>query len=187
VADSHLASWGEVAEVSDARQWVGDNERRVLSRLARGVTSSEGPQLMPPLGSDRYRRRYPARLHSRTQRAERPVDSTQLKEGRMATITVSGKLTDDPLLRFTTTGQAVATFFVAESRRWQDPDSQTWKELVSYFEVVAWGSLGRKAAESLSKGARVIVIGHIDNNSETTEGDGRLKLEVTATEIAVSL
>jgi single-strand DNA-binding protein len=105
----------------------------------------------------------------------------------MATITVSGNLTDDPLLRFTTTGQAVATFSVAESRRWQDPDSQTWKESVSYFAVVAWGTLGQQVAESLSKGVRVVVIGHIDNNSETTEGDGRLKLEVTASEIAVSL
>lgn len=106
----------------------------------------------------------------------------------MATITITGNLTHDPELRFTSSGQAVISFSVAENRRWQDKDTQEWHESVSFFDIVAWGDLAEHTAQSLTKGDRVTVTGRISQRSwETQEGDRRTKHEVTATDIAASL
>jgi len=99
-----------------------------------------------------------------------------------------GNVTRDPELRFTPSGQAVANFGLAVNRRWQNRQSQAWEEATSFFDVVAWGEMGEHAAESLSKGSRVLVEGRLEQRSwETDGGERRSKVEVVADEIGPSL
>ncbi len=104
------------------------------------------------------------------------------------TVTLIGNVTRDPELRFTPQGQAIATFGLAVNRRWQNRQTQAWEEAVSYFDVVCWRDLAENAAESVTKGTRLIVTGRLDQRSyETKEGEKRSKVEVNADEIGPSL
>ena len=104
------------------------------------------------------------------------------------TITVIGNVTRDPELKFLNSGQAALRLSVAVNRRWQNRQTQEWEEKVSYFEIVAYGALAENAANSLSKGARVIVNGRLEQRSwETENGDKRSVVEINADEIAPSL
>ena len=104
------------------------------------------------------------------------------------TVTVVGNLTRDPELRFTNSGQANASFGVAVNRRWQNRQTQEMEEQVSYFNVVCWREMAENAAESLTKGMRVVVTGRLEQRSwETKEGDKRSVVEIVADEIAPSL
>ena len=103
-------------------------------------------------------------------------------------VSIVGNITRDPELRFTPSGQATATFGVAVNRRWQNRQSQEWEEATSFFDVVCWGQLAENAAQSLSKGTRVLVSGRLDQRSwETAEREKRSKIEITADEVAPSL
>jgi single-strand DNA-binding protein len=103
-------------------------------------------------------------------------------------VSIVGNLTRDPELRFTPSGQATATFGVAVNRRWQNRQNQEWEEATSFFDVVCWGQLAENAAQSLSKGSRVLVNGRLDQRSwETSERERRSKIEITADEVAPSL
>src|SRR5512144_1043767 len=102
------------------------------------------------------------------------------------TVTLVGNITRDPELRFTQSGQAVATFGLAVNRRYQQ--NGEWQEKVSFFNVVCWGQLGENAASSLAKGSRTIVTGRLEQREyETREGDKRNVIEVVADEIGPSL
>ena len=102
------------------------------------------------------------------------------------TITLVGNLTRDPELRFTTTGRGVASFGIAVGRRYQV--NGEWQEQTSYFNVTAWGQLGENAAASLTKGARVVVTGRLEQREYTTrEGDKRTAIDVIAYELGPSL
>jgi single-strand DNA-binding protein len=104
------------------------------------------------------------------------------------TITIIGNVTRDPELKFLNSGQAALRLSVAVNRRWQNRQTQEWEEKVSYFEVVAYGALAENAANTLSKGARVIVNGRLEQRSwETENGDKRSIVEINADEIAPSL
>lgn len=101
---------------------------------------------------------------------------------------VVGNITRDPELRFTPTGQARANFGLAVNRRWQNKQTQEWEEQVSFFNVTCWGDLGDNVSESLSKGARVIVTGRLEQRSwETPEGEKRSVVEIVADEVGPSL
>jgi single-strand DNA-binding protein len=103
-------------------------------------------------------------------------------------VSITGNVTRDPQLRFTPSGQANATFGLAVNRRWQNRQGSEWEETTSFFDIVAWGSLAENATQSLTKGTRVVIDGRLDQHSwETTEGDRRSKIEITAEEIAASL
>ena len=103
-------------------------------------------------------------------------------------VSIVGNITRDPELRFTPSGQATATFGVAVNRRWQNRQTQEWEESTSFFDVVCWGQLAENAAQSLSKGSRVVVSGRLDQRSwETSERERRSKIEITADEVAPSL
>src|ERR1700722_11470632 len=103
-------------------------------------------------------------------------------------VSIIGNLTRDPELRFTPSGQATTSFGVAVNRRWQNRQTQEWDEQTSYFDVVCWGQLAENAAQSLSKGSRVMVDGRLDQRSwENQEGERRSKIEITADEVAPSL
>lgn len=103
-------------------------------------------------------------------------------------VTLTGNLTRDPELRFTPSGQATASFGVAVNRSWQNRQTQEWNEATSYFDVVCWAQLAENAAQSLTRGTRVIVTGRLDQRSwENQDGERRSKIEIVADEVAPSL
>ena len=104
------------------------------------------------------------------------------------TITVSGNVTRDPELRFTPSGQGIASFSVAVNRSWQNRQTQEWEEQTSFFDVKAWAQLGQNVTDTLSKGSRVVVTGRLEQRSwETEQGDKRYAFEIVADDVAVSL
>jgi single-strand DNA-binding protein len=103
-------------------------------------------------------------------------------------VTITGNLTRDPELRFTPSGQATASFGVAVNRSWQNRQTQEWNEVTSYFDVVCWAQLAENAAQSLTRGTRVVVSGRLEQRSwENQEGEKRSKIEIVADEVAPSL
>lgn len=105
-----------------------------------------------------------------------------------ASLTFTGNLAGDPELRFTSAGKAVAKFTVMTSRRKKNPAGE-WEDTdVTAWPVTAWDRLGENVAESLTKGVTVTVTGYAATNSWTDkEGQQRSRVEVTATDVAVSL
>ncbi len=103
-------------------------------------------------------------------------------------VTVTGNATREPELRFTPSGQAVASFGIAVNRRWQNRQTQEWEEAVSFFDITCWAQLAENTAESVAKGTRVTVTGRLDQRSwETQDGDKRSKVEIVADDVAISL
>ena len=103
-------------------------------------------------------------------------------------VTLVGNVTRDPELRFTNTGQANVTFGLAVNRRWQNRQTQEWEEATSFFDVVCWREMAENVSETLTRGARVMVAGRLEQRSwETQDGDKRSKVEVVADEIGPSL
>ena len=102
------------------------------------------------------------------------------------TVTVVGNVTRDPELRYTTGGRGVASFGLAVNRRYQV--NGEWQEQTSFFNVVAWGTLGENAAGSLNKGNRILVYGRLEQRTwETQEGEKRSVVEIVADELGPSL
>lgn len=101
-------------------------------------------------------------------------------------ITVCGNLTRAPELRYTPTGRAIASFGLAVNRRYQRDGE--WVEEVSFFNAVAWATLGENAAASLDKGHRVVVTGRLTQRSwENDEGEKRSVVEIVCDDIGPSL
>ncbi len=105
------------------------------------------------------------------------------------TITVVGNLTDDPELRFTPSGAAVAKFRVASTPRQFDKASGEYKDGEPLFLACsAWRQLAENVAESLQRGARVVVTGRLKQRSyETREGEKRTVIELDVDEVGPSL
>lgn len=102
------------------------------------------------------------------------------------TVTIVGNATRDPELRFTPSGTPICSFGVAWNRRFDRGGEQV--EEVSFFDVTCWSSLAENVAESITKGARVVVSGRLDQRSwETPEGERRSKVEIVADDVAPSL
>ncbi len=103
------------------------------------------------------------------------------------TITLVGNITDDPELRFTPSGAAVANFTVAVNRRFKNGDR--WEDkLDGFFRCSCWRDMAENAAESLRKGTRVVVVGRLSQRSwEDQEGNKRSAVEVQVDEVAPSL
>jgi single-strand DNA-binding protein len=106
----------------------------------------------------------------------------------ITTTTIVGNLTRDPEIRYTRDGQATTSLSVAVNRRWQDRTTKEWEESTSFFDVVCWRDLAENVALSLTKGARVVVTGRLEQRSwESDEGEKRSKVEIVADEIGASL
>jgi single-strand DNA-binding protein len=105
------------------------------------------------------------------------------------TITVVGNLTDDPELRFTPSGAAVAKFRIASTPRTLDRQSGEWKDGEPLFLACnIWRDAAEHVAESLQRGTRVIVQGRLRQRSyETREGEKRTVYELEVDEIGPSL
>ena len=104
-------------------------------------------------------------------------------------ITIAGNLVDDPELRYTPTGQAVARFRVASTPRFMDRQTNEWKDGESLFlSCNVWRQAAENVAESLQRGMRVIVQGRLRQRSyETKEGEKRTVYEVEVDEVGPSL
>jgi single-strand DNA-binding protein len=104
-------------------------------------------------------------------------------------ITVIGNLTADPELRFTPSGAAVANFTVASTPRSFDRQTNEWKDGEALFlRCNIWREAAENVAESLTRGARVIVSGRLKQRSfETREGEKRTVVELEVDEIGPSL
>ena len=105
------------------------------------------------------------------------------------TITIIGNLVNDPELRYTPTGQAVATFRVASTPRYMDRNTNEWKDGESLFlSCNVWRQAAENVAESLQRGMRVIESGRLKQRSyETREGEKRTVYEVEVDEVGPSL
>lgn len=104
------------------------------------------------------------------------------------TITIVGNVSRDPELRFTPSGQAVANFSVAVSRRKKNGDQ--WEDVLEgFFNCIAWRNMAENVAESLAKGDRVIVTGKLQQRSwEDKNGGGkRSAVEVQVDDVGPSL
>src|SRR5512144_257730 len=104
-------------------------------------------------------------------------------------ITVVGNLVDDPELRFTPSGAAVANFRIASTPRTFDRQTNEWKDGDALFlSCSVWRQAAENVAESLTRGSRVIVQGRLKQRSyETREGEKRTVVELEVDEIGPSL
>ncbi|HET7684377.1 MAG TPA: single-stranded DNA-binding protein [Marmoricola sp.] len=104
-------------------------------------------------------------------------------------ITVVGNLVDDPELRFTPSGAAVANFRIASTPRTFDRQSNEWKDGEALFlSCSVWRQAAENVAESLTKGMRVVVQGRLKQRSyEDREGQRRTVIELEVDEVGPSL
>lgn len=105
------------------------------------------------------------------------------------TLTLIGNLTNDPELRFTPSGSAVANFTIASTPRTFDRQANEWKDGETLFlRASVWKEAAENVAESLVKGTRVIASGRLKSRSyETKEGEKRTVMEFEVDEIGPSL
>jgi single-strand DNA-binding protein len=104
-------------------------------------------------------------------------------------ITIVGNLVDDPELRFTPSGAAVAKFRIASTPRYMDKQTNEWKDGESLFlSCNVWRQAAENVAETLQRGMRVIVSGRLKQRSyETKEGEKRTVYEIEVDEVGPSL
>jgi single-strand DNA-binding protein len=98
-------------------------------------------------------------------------------------VTLIGNLTRDPELRYTPSGQAVASYSLATNRRWTTQQGET-QDATEYHEIVAWGKLGEISQQLLSKGKKAYVEGRLQTRSwEAPDGNKRQRTEIIAENI----
>src|ERR1039457_7107439 len=104
-------------------------------------------------------------------------------------ITIVGNICDEPTLRYTPPGQAVANFRVASTPRYMDKATNEFKDGDSLFLTCnVWRQPAENVAESLQRGMRVIVTGRLKQRSyETREGEKRTVYEVEVDDVGPSL
>lgn len=104
-------------------------------------------------------------------------------------ITLVGNLTDDPELKFTEGGVALAKFTIAVTPRCFDRTSNQWKDgTTAFYRCAAWRALAEHVAESLGKGSRVVAMGRMRQHDWTTEqGEKRSMLAVEVDDIGASV
>lgn len=102
-------------------------------------------------------------------------------------VTLVGNLVEDPELRFTASGVAMARIRIAVNRRWRDNNDE-WQEDTSFFGGTCWRDVAENVAESLTKGDRVFITGRLEQrNWETNDGEKRSIIEVRIDEVGPSL
>lgn len=102
-------------------------------------------------------------------------------------ITLHGRLTRDPELRFTSSGKAVVSFSVAQSNRKKDGEEWVDKD-TSFFDCTAWEQTAENVTETLSKGMEVIVLGQMKQRPwEDKDGNKRTSWEVQVEAVGPSL
>lgn len=104
-------------------------------------------------------------------------------------VTLRGRLTRDPEMRYSAAGKPVAKFAVVTSRRVKDQQTGEWSDAdTTFWDCVAFGQLAENVAESLEKGTAVVVQGNAAQEEwETKEGEKRKSMKVIAEDVAPSL
>ena len=97
-------------------------------------------------------------------------------------VILMGNLTRDPELRQTPNGQSVTSFSLALNRSYKAADGN-WTEATDYIDVVAWGPLGERVAQYLTKGRPCLVNGRLQSRSWEQDGQKRSKVEVNAQDV----
>ena len=97
-------------------------------------------------------------------------------------VILMGNLTRDPELRQTPNGQSVTSFSLALNRSYKAADG-SWTEATDYIDVVAWGPLGERVAQYLTKGRPCLVNGRLQSRSWEQDGQKRSKVEVNAQDV----
>lgn len=97
-------------------------------------------------------------------------------------VILMGNLTRDPELRQTPNGHSVASFGLALNRSYKGADGN-WQEATDFVDIVAWGPLGERVAQYLSKGRPCLVNGRIQSRSWEQDGQKRSKIEVVAQDV----
>lgn len=97
-------------------------------------------------------------------------------------VILMGNLTRDPELRQTPNGQSVCSFSLALNRSYKGGDGN-WQEATDYIDIVAWGPLGERVAQYVTKGRPVLVNGRIQSRSWEQDGQKRSKVEVVAQDV----
>lgn len=97
-------------------------------------------------------------------------------------VTLMGNLTRDPELRNTPNGQSVCSFSLALNRSYKAADGN-WTEVTDFVDIVAWGPLGERVAQYLTKGRPALVAGRLQSSSWEKDGQKRTKVEVVASDV----
>lgn len=97
-------------------------------------------------------------------------------------VILMGNLTRDPELRQTPNGTSVASFSLALNRSYKGQDGE-WQEVTDYIDIVAWGPLGERVAQYLTKGRPALVNGRLQSRSWEQDGQKRSKVEVVAQDV----
>ncbi|MDF1593758.1 MAG: single-stranded DNA-binding protein [Desulfobacterales bacterium] len=94
-----------------------------------------------------------------------------------------GRLGNDPEVRYTQDGSAVASFSIATSDEWKDKETGDKKERTEWHRIVAWRKLGEICGEYLSKGRQVYVEGKLQTRSWEKDGVTRYTTEIVASDV----
>ncbi|HEU5005022.1 MAG TPA: single-stranded DNA-binding protein [Candidatus Saccharimonadales bacterium] len=97
-------------------------------------------------------------------------------------VILMGNLTRDPELRTTPNGNNVCSFSLALNRSYKNSDGG-WTEATDYIDIVAWGPLGERVAQYLTKGRPALVNGRLQSRSWEQDGQKRSKVEVVAQDV----
>src|SRR5579862_2799181 len=97
-------------------------------------------------------------------------------------VTLMGNLTRDPELRTTPSGASVCSFSLALNRSYKNSEGN-WQEATDYIDIVAWGPLGERVAQYLTKGRPALVSGRLQSRSWEQDGVKRNKVEVVANDV----
>lgn len=105
-----------------------------------------------------------------------------------SSVTIMGNLTQDPELKFMTSGTPKLDFSVAVNEYWTDKDGER-QEKTSFLNVVAWRNTAEDAANILEKGMSVVVVGRLEQNSweDKETGEKRSRVQILADRIAVNV
>jgi single-strand DNA-binding protein len=95
-----------------------------------------------------------------------------------------GRLGQDPEVKYTPSGDAVANFSMATSEEWKDKQSGEKREQTEWHRIVAWRKLGEVCGEYLKKGRQVYIEGKLQTRSwEDKEGVKRYTTEIVASSV----
>lgn len=97
-------------------------------------------------------------------------------------VVLMGNLTRDPELRTTPNGTSVCGFSLALNRSYKSADGE-WQEATDFIDIVAWGPLGERVAQYLSKGRAALVSGRLQQRQWEQDGQKRSKVEVVANDV----
>jgi single-strand DNA-binding protein len=99
-------------------------------------------------------------------------------------VVLMGNLTRDPEVRQTPNGTSVCSFGLALNRSYKGSDGN-WQEATDFIEIIAWGPLGERVAQYLTKGRPCLVNGRLQSSSweDKETGKKRSKVEVVAQDV----